>query len=57
MFNITSNFFRIFNNKPPASRVAHITKDLLTCYSRLYYGLIILLIFEAFIQTAMPSGS
>ena len=33
MFNITSKYFNFFNNKPPASWVAHITRDFLTCYS------------------------
>ena len=38
MFHITSKYFRFFNNKPPASRVTHITRDFLTCYSCLYYS-------------------
>ena len=38
MFNITSKCFSIFYNKPPASWVKHITRDLLTCYSCLYYS-------------------
>ena len=38
MFNITSKFFSFFNNKPPASWFAHITRDFLTCYSCSYYG-------------------
>ena len=29
MFYITSKYFSFFNNKPPASRVAHITRDFL----------------------------
>ena len=29
MFNITSKYFDTFNNKPPASLVAHITMDFL----------------------------
>ena len=33
MFNITAKYFSIFNNKPPASWVAHVTRDFLTCYS------------------------
>ena len=33
MFNINLKYFSFFNNKPPASRVAHITRDFLTCYS------------------------
>ena len=36
MFNITSKYFSIFNNKPPASRIAHISRDFHTCYSCLY---------------------
>ena len=31
MLNITSKYSRFFNNKPPASWVAHITRDFLTC--------------------------
>ena len=42
MFNITSKNFSVFNNKPPASWVAHITKDFLTCYSCYYYSYILL---------------
>ena len=30
-------YFSIFNNKQPASWVAHITRDFLTCYSYSYY--------------------
>ena len=41
MFNITSKYCSIFNNKPPASWVAHITRDFLTCYSCLYYSSIL----------------
>ena len=37
-FNITSIYFSMFNNKPPASWVAHITRDFLTCYSCSYYS-------------------
>ena len=33
MFNITSKYFSIFNNKPPANWVAHIAKDFLTCFA------------------------
>ena len=33
MFNITSKYLSIFNNTPPASWVAHITRDFLTCYT------------------------
>ena len=38
MFNITSKYFSIFNNKPPASWVAYITRDFRTCYSCSYYS-------------------
>ena len=38
MFNITSKYFSFFNNKPPASRVAHVVGDSLTCYSCWYYS-------------------
>ena len=38
MFNITSKYFSFFNNKPPASRVAHITRDFLACYFCPYYS-------------------
>ena len=36
VFNITSKYFSIFNNKPPASWGAHITRDFVTCYSCSY---------------------
>ena len=38
MFNIASKYFSLFNNKPPASWVAHITRDFLACYSCLNYS-------------------
>ena len=38
MFNITLKYFIIFNNKPPASSVAHIARDFLTCYSCSYFS-------------------
>ena len=38
MFHISSKYFNIFNNKPPASWVVHITGDFLTCYSCSYYS-------------------
>ena len=38
MFNITSKYFSVFNNKSPASWVAHITMDFLTCYSCSHYS-------------------
>ena len=38
MFNITSKYFSFFNNKLPASWVAHITRDFLSCYSCSYYS-------------------
>ena len=37
-FNITSKYFSFFNNKTPASWVAQITRDFLTCYSCSYYS-------------------
>ena len=37
LFKVTSKYFCIFSNTRPASWVAHITKDFLTCYSCLYY--------------------
>ena len=42
IFNITSKYFSFFNNKPPASWVAHITRDFLTCYSTSYYSSMLL---------------
>ena len=33
MFNITLKYFSFFNNEPPASWVAHVTRDFLPCYS------------------------
>ena len=33
IFNITSKYFSFFDNKPPASWVAHITRDFLICHS------------------------
>ena len=38
MFNIRSNYFSFFNNKPTASWVAHATKEFLTCYYCSYYS-------------------
>ena len=38
IFNITSKYFSFFNNKPPASWVAHITSDFLTCCPCSYYS-------------------
>ena len=46
MFNITSKYFSFFNNKPPASWVAQITRDFLICYSCSYYSSMIVLIFR-----------
>ena len=37
MFNITSKYFNIFDNAPPASWVAHIARDFLKCYFCSYY--------------------
>ena len=37
IFKITSKCLSIFNEKVPASWVAHITKDFLACYSCSYY--------------------
>ena len=34
---LTLKYFSFFNNKPPASWVAHITRDFLTCYFCSYY--------------------
>ena len=33
MFNLNSNHFNFFNNELPASWIAHIARDFLTCYS------------------------
>ena len=38
LFNIPSKYFSFFNNKRPASWVAHKTRDFLTCYSCWYYS-------------------
>ena len=38
MFSITSKYFSLFDNKPPASWVAHITRDFFTRYSCSYYS-------------------
>ena len=37
-FNITSKYFCIFNNTPPANWVAHITRDIVTCYFCSYFS-------------------
>ena len=37
MFDITSKYFSLFDNKPPTGWIAHIARDFLTCYSCLYY--------------------
>ena len=36
--NTTSKYFSIFNKKPPASWVAHVTRNFLTSYSYSYYS-------------------
>ena len=41
IFNVTSKYFSLFNNKLPASWARHITKDFLTCYFCSYYSLVI----------------
>ena len=41
IFKISVKYFSIFYNKPPASCVAHITRDFLTSYSCLYYSSVI----------------
>ena len=38
MFNITLKYFSLFNNKPPASSLAHIAKNFFACYSCSYYS-------------------
>ena len=38
IFNITSKYYSIFNNKPPANWVAQATRDFLLCYSCLYHS-------------------
>ena len=50
MFSITSKYFSIFNNKPPASWVAHVTRDFLTCYSCSYYSSMLQRSLDSFIQ-------
>ena len=42
MFNITSKYFSFFYNKPPATWVAHITRDFLTRYPCSYYSSMII---------------
>ena len=42
MFNINSKYLSFFNNKLPASWVAHIARDFLRCYSCSYYSSMIL---------------
>ena len=42
MFNITSKYFKIFNNKPPVGWVAHITRDSYMIYFFIYTCLHIL---------------
>ena len=38
MLKITWKYFGFFSNKPPASSVAHIAREILTYYSCLYYS-------------------
>ena len=38
MFNITSKYFSLFNNNPPAGWATHIARNFLTCYSCSYYS-------------------
>ena len=42
MSNISSKYFSILSNAPPASWVAHITRDFLTCYSYSNFSSIVL---------------
>ena len=41
MFDITSKYLIFFKNKPPASWVAYLTRDFLTCYSCSCYSFIV----------------
>ena len=36
--SLETKYFRILDNKPPGSWVAHITRDFITCYSSSYYS-------------------
>ena len=38
MFNISSKYFSIFNDKPPGSWASHTTTDFLTCYPCSYHS-------------------
>ena len=38
MFDITSKYFTFFKNTPPATWVAHTTRNFITCYSCSYYS-------------------
>ena len=42
IFNFTSKYFSLFNNKPPSSWVTHIASDFLTCCSCSYYSSMVL---------------
>ena len=42
MFDITSKYFGFFNNETPATLVAHMTRNFLTCYSCSYYSSMVL---------------
>ena len=50
MFNVTLKNFSFFNNKSPASLVAHTAMDFLTCYYCSYYSSRITIIFFFFFQ-------
>ena len=41
MSNIAMKYFSVFNDKPPASWVAHITRDFFSCYSCWYYSFLL----------------
>ena len=55
MFNITSKYFSFFNNKLPASWVAHITRSF-TCYSYSYYSSMLQVITSSVINQLSTCG-
>ena len=50
-FSITSKYFSFFENMLPASCVAHITRDFLTCYSCSYYSSMLYLFMYRFMNS------
>ena len=52
-FNVTLKYFAIFNNRPPASWVAHLARDFVKYYSCSCYSSMILIILTMMVMILM----